>query len=427
MRNLLCAVGLFFVGLPASWAQDTLFARQIIEELASPAMEGRGFAHRADLKAADYLVSVMKEIAIEPLHEVFFHRYSFSANTFPAAIGLKINGRTLKPQTDYFYSLSSPATKRTFRIERLFDDTLKTRPGLNALRKRDLSDKVIITDWNPDRLADSLAMNVGAIFFQADSGTQMVWRNSDAAVVKPYVSAKLAYKVVQPGDSLVECIIETEFINKGEAVNVAGVVRGSRYPDRYLMVTAHYDHLGLMGKGNRYPGANDNASGVAMMLDLARHFAQKAHKPEISILFVAFSGEESGLWGSKAFAAHMPVAADSVALVLNLDMVGTGSGGITVVNGEANPTLYSRMAKLNADNEYVATVKKRGSSCNSDHCPFDRMGIPAIFIYSMGREWPYYHVPEDKAPIPLTEYEDIFRLLRDFLIESSRTLTIRPQ
>lgn len=401
-----------------SVAQDTVFARRIIGQLASPGMEGRGFANRADLRAARFLVSLMEKQGVAPLGDSYLHPYPFSANTFPGAIALRVNGRLLRPQVDYFYSLSSPATNRTFRVERLFNDTLKTRPGLSALRKKDLRGSVVITDLVPDRLADSLQGNVGAIFFQADSGQRLVWRNSDAGVIKPFVSAKLAYNVVQPDDTLVECLIESEFIEKGEAVNVAGVVRGSRFPDRFQLITAHYDHLGLMGAGNFYPGGNDNASGVAMMLDLARHFAMEANRPECSMIFVAFSGEESGLWGSNAFAANLPVPADSIVLVLNLDMVGTGSTGITTVNGEANPTHHQRLAQINADNEYVATVKKRGSSCNSDHCPFDKLGIPAVFIYSMGKEWPYYHVPDDTAAVPLTEYSDIFKLLRDYLNQS---------
>jgi len=406
---------LFFFIAATSVAQDTVLARAIIRQLASPGMEGRGFANRADLRAARYIASVMEKQGVKPLGTGYLHPYQFSANTFPGAITLKVNGRLLKPQVDYFYSLSAPETDRTLRIERLFDDTLAARPGLAALKKKDLRGSAVITDMIPERLGDSLHGNVGAIFFQADSGQRMVWRNSDAMTVKTFVTGKLAHNVVQPDDTLFECRIESEYIDKGEAANVVGVVRGSRFPDRFQMVTAHYDHLGLMGAGNFYPGGNDNASGVAMMLDLARHFALKENQPACSMMFVAFSGEESGLWGSKAFAANLPVPADSIVLVLNLDMVGTGSTGVTTVNGEANPTHHQRMAKINADNEYIATVKQRGASCNSDHCPFDQLGIPAIFIYSMGKEWPYYHVADDTDAVPLTEYSDIFRLLRDHL------------
>ncbi len=395
--------------------QDTTFAKGIIRTLASPEMEGRGFANRADLKAANFIASVMGKNNVEPLNHTYFHTYPFSANTFPGEIVLKVNNRLLRPQHDYFYSLSSPSFNKTLRIERLLDDTLKTKPGLTALRKKDLRNSVVITDMIPDRLGDSLSGAVAAIFYQSDSGKALVWRNSDAVKVKPIVTGKLAYNVIRETDTVMECLIETLYIENGEAINVAGIVKGKQFPTRWIIVTAHYDHLGLLGKGNYYPGGNDNASGVAMMLDLARHFALPENQPACSMMFVAFSGEESGLWGSYAFTANLPVSPDSVNVVLNLDMVGTGSNGITTVNGENNPTLHKRMVNINADNEYLTTVKNRGSSCNSDHCPFDKLGIPALFVYSMGKEWPYYHVPGDTGNIPLTEYSDIFRLIRDFL------------
>jgi ABC-type multidrug transport system fused ATPase/permease subunit len=75
-----------------------------------------------------------------------------------------------------------------------------------------------------------------------------------------------------------------------------------------------------------------------------------------------------------------------------------------------------RVLKINADNEYLMKVAKRGESCNSDHCPFYKKGVPAVFIYSNGKEYLEYHNPNDKAEnLPLTEYSDIFRLIRDYI------------
>jgi len=97
-------------------------------------------------------------------------------------------------------------------------------------------------------------------------------------------------------------------------------------------------------------------------------------------------------------------------------MVGTGSEGITMVNAVQLPAYFEKMEKLNADKEYVLKVAKRGESCNSDHCPFYQKGVPAVFIYSMGKEHTEYHNPYDTAEkVPFTEYEDIFRLIRDFM------------
>lgn len=86
-----------------------------------------------------------------------------------------------------------------------------------------------------------------------------------------------------------------------------------------------------------------------------------------------------------------------------------------MVNGSRFKEAYQRMAKINADQEYILTVKERGESCNSDHCPFYK-GVPAVFIYSMGKEFSEYHNDDDLfSKLPFTEYSDIFRLVKDFM------------
>jgi Zn-dependent M28 family amino/carboxypeptidase len=132
--------------------------------------------------------------------------------------------------------------------------------------------------------------------------------------------------------------------------------------------------------------------------------------------FMAFSGEEAGLIGSDFYVKHPLFPLSQIFFLINLDMVGTGSEGITVVNGKTLIHQFGRLVKINSDNEYIMKVAPRGESCNSDHCPFYKMGIPAVFIYSLGKEHKEYHNIYDSADrIPFTEYDDIFRLLRDYV------------
>jgi Zn-dependent M28 family amino/carboxypeptidase len=210
--------------------------------------------------------------------------------------------------------------------------------------------------------------------------------------------------------------VESEFVPQHKTSNVMGYVKGLVQPDTFLVFTAHYDHLGRMGSEVYYPGANDNASGTAMVTDLARHYSQPENQPYYSIAFILLSGEEAGLMGAKYCAAYPPVDLKKVKFLVNLDMVGTGSEGITMVNATKFRDAYDRMVQLNADNEYILTVKERGESCNSDHCPFYQKGVPAVFIYSLGKEFTEYHNPDDQSSkLPLSEYNDIFRLMRDFM------------
>jgi hypothetical protein len=97
-------------------------------------------------------------------------------------------------------------------------------------------------------------------------------------------------------------------------------------------------------------------------------------------------------------------------------MVGTGSEGITVVNGIAYKGLYDDMVEINAKNNYLPKVKDRGEACNSDHCPFYQKGVKSIFIYTMGKEHLEYHTIDDaNDEFPFTAYEGLFRLLTDYV------------
>jgi len=129
-------------------------------------------------------------------------------------------------------------------------------------------------------------------------------------------------------------------------VNLAGLVRGTVDPDHYLVVSAHYDHLGLRD-GKLYPGADDNASGVAAMLAAARWF--RAHPPRHSILFVAFDGEEGGLRGARVFVDAPPVPLASMLVDVNFDMVSRNVDGEIFLAGLfANPHLRPLLAPVRA-------------------------------------------------------------------------------
>lgn len=107
--------------------------------------------------------------------------------------------------------------------------------------------------------------------------------------------------------------------------NVVGVVPAKGMSDEYIVIGAHYDHLGILG-GKTYSGADDNASGVAALLDLARAFAKMRADgagPNRNLVFVAFDGKELDLMGSDYFVNHLPFPADKIVCSINIDMLGT--------------------------------------------------------------------------------------------------------
>ncbi|QJX49167.1 M20/M25/M40 family metallo-hydrolase [Hymenobacter taeanensis] len=197
--------------------------------------------------------------------------------------------------------------------------------------------------------------------------------------------------------------------------NLVGSLPGRVQPDSFLVVTAHYDHLGMLGKHTYFPGANDNASGTAMLLELAAHYARPENRPAYSVIFIAFGAEEAGLVGSQYFVEHPLVPLDRIRFLLNLDLLGTGEEGATVVNGRVYEQQYQLLNTLNTAGHYLPALAARGRAANSDHYFFSEKGVPAFFLYTRGGPTAYHDVHDQAAPLPLTGFIGAFSLLCDFL------------
>jgi aminopeptidase YwaD len=206
--------------------------------------------------------------------------------------------------------------------------------------------------------------------------------------------------------------IDNKFINNFKAANVCGVVKGTIHPDSIIMITAHYDHLGGLGKDTYFPGANDNASGVSLLLNLARYYAKNPQPYTIG--FILFSGEEAGLVGSKYFTENPLINLNNIRFLTNTDLAGTGVDGITVVNATLFPKEFKMMQDINATNKYLVAVNPRGKAANSDHYWFTEKGIPSFFFYTLGGIKAYHDVFDVSATLPLNKHEDLFKLMIKF-------------
>jgi hypothetical protein len=195
------------------------------------------------------------------------------------------------------------------------------------------------------------------------------------------------------------------------AFNVAGVLPGTD-DTRPIVVCAHFDHLGTDRSGVMYPGADDNASGVAVMLEMARSIVSLGTIPPVSIWFVAFSGEEEGLLGSTAFVKAAPELAQSLSAVLNLDMMRSTSG-LGVAVGPSDQTIMAAVSGAIQEGASLAIIPWTGGS---DHETFSRLGVPNCMFAGHGREAPWYHAPTDTAEgLPAaalgTAARDVLRVL----------------
>ncbi|MCS7087012.1 MAG: M28 family metallopeptidase, partial [Bacteroidia bacterium] len=173
-----------------------------------------------------------------------------------------------------------------------------------------------------------------------------------------------------------------------EARNVAGVRPGVVRPDSAVILCAHYDHLGRTGEAV-FCGANDNASGTALLLSLA----DAMERPPYTTVFIAFGAEEAGLRGSWHYVARpAPLPLERVKFCLNFDLWGGGEEGVMAVGGKTFTALFDRVAKLNQSIGAVAKLDVRPNAANSDHYPFTQKGVPALFFYAMGGPKHYHDV-----------------------------------
>lgn len=186
-----------------------------------------------------------------------------------------------------------------------------------------------------------------------------------------------------------------------EGVNVAGVVRGTAHPDRWIVVTAHYDHEGVRD-GQIYNGADDNASGVAALFELARLLRDQP--PEHSVMLVALDAEERGLLGAQAFVRQPPVPPDAMVLNINLDMIARGDNGILwVVGTRQHPGLVPLIDGLpqqpGIERRYgyddPAVTGRDNWVMLSDQGAFHAVGVP--FVFFSVDDHPDYHQPTDDA------------------------------
>ena len=170
-----------------------------------------------------------------------------------------------------------------------------------------------------------------------------------------------------------------------------------------IVVGAHYDHLGLgdiggsrdsLGVGKIHNGADDNASGVAGLLELARHYATNSIKESYNMLFIGFGAEELGLVGSKYFTEHPTIPLDSVQWMLNMDMIGRYSpeNGLAVI-GYGTSSVFPKIFE-GLSSSITFNLSKDGNG-GSDQTSFYKKNIPVLFFHTGGHD--DYHKPTDDA------------------------------
>lgn len=351
---------------------DSIYVRQIADSLASKHFWGRGYTKDGMARAATYIAAEMKLLGMEVKTQDFF----MPVNIFDGDMDLTLDGRKLRPGIDFLVDAASRPSRSRGALQQV-DSVNWVQP----------QSKIQIS------LVDKLTWRVSR---EQEDFTRF-W------VKKGNITNPKKFK------AKVGAGLNPNF----KATNVMGIIKGTKQPDSMVVFTAHYDHLGGMGKEAFFAGANDNASGVGFMLGLARYYA--AHPPPYTLVFIAFGAEEAGLVGSKYFVENPLIELNKIRFLLNFDLMGNGEEGITIVNATGHLPEYELLKKLNEHKGLLQTVNARDNAPNSDHYWFAQKGVPAFFIYTLGARKAYHDLDDVRETLPWPALNNLMELMKDFV------------
>jgi aminopeptidase YwaD len=455
------AMTFFFLAAIKTFAQGdstAVYLHQHIGYLASDALEGRKAGSKGAALAAGYIADEFSSIGLLPLGDggSYFQQFVFTAgvklgNDNTLSITKGTEGRSYHLDKDYrplaFSSngkASGPLVFAGYGISSAdlhYDDYA----GL------DVKDKIVLVlrfspaGDNPhsefskylplryktltarEKGAKALLVVTGAADDSADDLQKLRYDNSYSnsgipvfSVTRALVDSWLSHstpsvdslqstinRTTQPASLLVPDVaisLSSDVVElKDTSANVVGLLKVTDTTNaEYLILGAHYDHLGWGGEGSLAPdkveihhGADDNASGTAGIIELARKLSSQKSSLKRNILFIAFSGEEEGLLGSQYYVQHPVVSLGNAITMINLDMVGRLKDNTLTVQGTGTSSRWdSLLTHYNRDSVFVLKSVKDGFG-PSDHSSFYGANVPILFFFTGIHE--DYHKPTDIA------------------------------
>lgn len=421
MRKLLWLFGFLPLFLQAQVDQ----ARVHVEKLCSPAFHGRGYVNNGDAIAADYIAEQFKAVGCSSFSSGFFQSFEFPVVAFPGKMEVSINGKKLVPGTEFVVDPGSKGgeianlkvavvtLEEAFDPKKLKNKIAQVNMDGGGRSKQQLA--LLFSTWQVKgdslkqlkKMLRELVTTFPVIEVVNDKFT---WSVDQEQTNNPFIQVQ--YTAIELGESNFITYSIESVVKQHTARNVLAFVPAKKRSKKYLVFTAHYDHLGRMGQEAYFPGGNDNASGVAMLIELARYY--KENPTDVNVAFIAFAGEEVGLLGSKYFTENPIFPLENIQFLFNTDIMGSGEDGVTIVNATLFPKQFELLQQINTANKYVVKVGSRGPAANSDHYFFTEKGVPAFFMYTMGPNRHYHDVGDTYENLSFAEFNDLFGLLTKF-------------
>lgn len=397
-------------------AQDLPHFKRIVKNLSSAKYQGRGYAKGGANKAGKYL---KKEFTKAGVDEVTLQPFTIDINTFCGKMDMRADGRKLQAGVDFSMREYSPGVRGEFPVYHV--DTLNFDGDklLEELAKPENANCMVCCDfWFTYKHRDVFSRlqkagecpNAGLLYTWA-APIKFFKAYGERVVDKPIIwVTPEAIKDVKS----VKVNIDNKFLKGYELFNVIAKVEGARHDSCYVF-TAHYDHIGNLGRKVYYPGANDNASGTAAIVTLAAYYAK--NKPEYDMYFLAFSGEDANLRGSTWFVEHPIVPLQQIKYLFNIDMIGDNNPVLYCEVSDEGMRGFSLFEQINMEKKQFKSLHRGELAANSDHYPFATRHVPCIFLENEeGDAFQYYHTIFDTyQTVRFDSYEPIFRLVNDFV------------
>lgn len=393
-----------------TFGQDISRVRETIKTLASPEFHGRGYIQKGDSIAANYINQKFIDLGINYLGENGYQYFQLNINTFPFEAKLKLGSKNLITGKDYIPAPNCGTIKGKYKIIFLDSNLLTSKYLINKISSK----TAIFLDEAEQKLVKQnpeIAKILSKAGLKIESKTKLTASLSQTVSNQPTIY--IQKNVIDKKSKALTIDIQNKFIENYTSQNLIYSIKGNLKPDSFLVLSAHYDHLGRIGPKVYFPGANDNASGIAMLLELANYY--KNNPPKYTIIVIAFGAEEVGLIGSEYFVNHPLIPLDKIKFLLNMDLVGTGDDGVQIVNSTIFTQQFNILKSINDSSKFFQTIKTRGKAANSDHYHFSEKGVPAFFVYTLGGIKAYHDIDDTSEKLPLTKFSELFQLTTKFL------------
>ena len=432
----------------------------VLEEISSDRYNGRSVFGDGDVRAARYLIDQLSAIdgvvpcvasgpedaSVQPYlkslvdpadagrwnavegkekYLPWLQHFQFPMNVMRGAMSLSVDGVAYAPTFDFTVKEFSPACHGFFKVTCLDEEAYRREGFMEHLSSGIYKDQFVVIDWNRyletvqpdpfDKYKPYLTEldNIGGIILKQEEQFPYFKARTYYQSKRPVLFVNQSF----PDDAReIELHIDAEMLPTRDAHNIVAWLPGTDpKADTYYTFIAHYDHLGYMGADFVFPGANDNGSGSAMVVTLAKYFSK--HRPAHGVQFILLDAEEENLLGSFFYCENPRLPLDKIEYVIDLDMVGDDSDHLSTQITPGGEAGLEQFRAINADGKFPPfDFMMEEMNDDSDHFSFAQKGVPGIYFETEGSILQYYHTPRDSYQNTRdSNFDRLFHLITEFV------------